>query len=292
MKWAGKCFSSLRKSSIPVHTIVVDNGSTDGTQDYVKTHFPEVDFIQSEQNLGFGKANNIGIERAYQQGADFFYLMNQDAWIFENSFEEMLKVYQSYPNKEEIGIISPMHLDGSEQKLDIFIDKYISQNFENRMISDIYCNLMKDNYEISFINAAHWLIPRKTIEEIGGFNPYFFHYGEDNEYVNRIHYHQKKIILATQSKVVHDGKQSLNKVNYQLFLDSSIEINIMNPSDPSAYSREIKSLQQSIVKNILTRNLGLAKTLHKKLKKLKLEKAILLENKNMVGKKGHSFLNI
>ncbi|WP_449399763.1 glycosyltransferase family 2 protein [Chryseobacterium wanjuense] len=72
MKWAERCFTSLRQSSVPVKCIVIDNGSTDGCQDYIKTHFPEVDFIQSESNLGFGKANNIGIEKAYKEGADFF----------------------------------------------------------------------------------------------------------------------------------------------------------------------------------------------------------------------------
>ena len=104
MKWAERCFSSLRKSSISVKTIVVDNGSTDGTQEYVKTNFPEVHFIQSPENLGFGKANNIGIEVAYKEGADFFYLMNQDAWLFQDSIQELLNVYNSYEDKEEIGI--------------------------------------------------------------------------------------------------------------------------------------------------------------------------------------------
>lgn len=76
MKWAERCFSSLRKSATPVNCIVVDNGSGDGTQDFIKTNFPEIEFIQSEENLGFGKANNLGIEKAYKNGADFFYLMN------------------------------------------------------------------------------------------------------------------------------------------------------------------------------------------------------------------------
>ena len=102
-------------------TIVVDNGSTDGTQEYIQKNFPEVDFIQSPENLGFGKANNLGIEKAYKEGADFFYLMNQDAWIFEDSIQKMIDVYENYPNKGEIGIISPMHLDGSEQKLDLHL---------------------------------------------------------------------------------------------------------------------------------------------------------------------------
>jgi len=63
MRWAERCFTSLRQSSVPVTCIVIDNGSTDGTQEYIKAHFPEVDFIQSPDNAGFGKANNIGIEK-------------------------------------------------------------------------------------------------------------------------------------------------------------------------------------------------------------------------------------
>jgi N-acetylglucosaminyl-diphospho-decaprenol L-rhamnosyltransferase len=62
MKWAERCFTSLRTSSVPVKSIVIDNGSVDGTQDYIKNNFPEVDFTQSQTNLGFGKANNIGID--------------------------------------------------------------------------------------------------------------------------------------------------------------------------------------------------------------------------------------
>ncbi len=87
MPWAERCFSSLQNSSVPVQTIVVDNGSTDGTQDFLKNIFPEIEFLQSSENLGFGKANNLGIEMAYKKGADFFYLMNQDAWIFEDTVQ-------------------------------------------------------------------------------------------------------------------------------------------------------------------------------------------------------------
>lgn len=199
MKWAEKSFTSLRQSSVPVHCIVVDNGSTDGTQKYITSNFPEVELIQSEKNLGFGKANNIGIEKAYQKGADFFYLMNQDAWIFNDSVEQLLNVYNLHPDKKEIGILSPIHIDGTGKKLDIFLDKYIAHNFETRLISDLYFQTLQPFYEISFINAAHWFLPKETIEIIGGFNPYFFHYGEDLEYVNRILFHKKKTFLVPES---------------------------------------------------------------------------------------------
>ncbi len=292
MKWAERCFSSLRKSSVPVHTIVVDNGSNDGTQEFIKTQFPEVEFIQSAENLGFGKANNLGIEKAYKNGADFFYLMNQDAWIFENSIQNLLEVYENYPKKEEIGILSPMHLDGTEKKLDVFLDKYISQNFENRMISDLYLKITKPFYEISFVNAAHWFLPKATIEKVGGFNPYFFHYGEDNEYVNRLRFHGKKTLLCPESKVVHDGKQALNKVNYQQFKDLSLETKILDPTYKNGLQKELKSLQLSRVKNLLTGNFKFAKELKSKYDKIKSESINLQEIKNKAAQAGPTFLNL
>lgn len=292
MKWAERCFSSLRKSSVAVQTIVVDNGSGDGTQDYIKTNFPEVDFIQSPENLGFGKANNLAIEMAYKNGADFFYLMNQDAWLFEDSIQKLLDVYHSYPAKEEIGILSPMHLDGTEKKLDIFLDKYIAQNFETRMISDFYLNRIKPYYEISFINAAHWFLPKATVATVGGFNPYFFHYGEDVEYVNRVKYHQKKILLCPESRVVHDGKQMLNKVDYTIFADLSIETKILDPNYANALRREQKSLQKSLIKNLFLRNTANYKALKAKYKKIKAEEKVLSEMAQKVKQAGPTFLKL
>jgi GT2 family glycosyltransferase len=292
MRWAERCFTSLRQSSVPVNCIVIDNCSTDGTQEYIKTNFPEVDFIQSEENLGFGKANNVGIEKAYKEGADFFYLMNQDAWLYPDSLEKLLEVYDNYPIKKEIGIISPMHVDGTEKKLDIFLDKYIAINFETRLISDLYFQTLKSFYEIIFINAAHWLIPRDTIDVVGGFNPYFFHYGEDVEYVNRILFHQKKTLLVPASKVVHDGKQSLAKVDNTKYPDLRVETNIMNPGLSNSLYLEKKALKQSMFKNIISGKLADYKNLSKKYKRITAEEKKLNEIRNIVAQVGPAFLKV
>ncbi|MGX5685016.1 glycosyltransferase family 2 protein [Chryseobacterium cucumeris] len=293
MKWAERCFTSLRNSTVPVKCFVIDNGSQDGTQEYIQNHFPEVDFTQSPKNLGFGKANNIGIEKAYKDGAQFFYLMNQDAWLYPDSMAKMLEVYQNHPYQNEIGIISPMHIDGSEKHLDIFLDQYIAKDYEKtRMISDLYFQMLKPYYEINFVNAAHWLLPKKTIETIGGFNPYFFHYGEDNEYVNRIHFHHKKVLLVPGSKVVHDGVQSLYKIDYTKYENVRIEINILNPAIPEALRKEKKALKQSMFKNILTGNINKYKQLAAKYKKISADGEILNQLKNELIKTGHTFLNL
>ncbi|MGK6342217.1 glycosyltransferase family 2 protein [Chryseobacterium sp. DT-3] len=293
MKWAEKCFTSLKHSSVPVKCIVIDNGSTDGTQEYIKNHFPEIDFMQSAENLGFGKANNIGIEKAYKEGADFFYLMNQDAWIYPDTIENMLHVYTGYPKKEEIGIISPVHTDGTEKRMDIFLDKYIALNYDTtRLISDLYFQTLKPYYELVFVNAAHWLIPRETIEVVGGFNPFFFHYGEDNEYINRLHFHKKKIILVPGSKAVHDGKQLLNKINYDKYKDLSIETKILDPNHPNSLQREKKALIQSIIKNSLTGNFDKAKKHFKSYRNIHKNASELLKIKEKITKERNCFLNI
>ncbi|EJL67644.1 glycosyltransferase family 2 protein [Chryseobacterium populi] len=293
MKWAEKCFTSLRQSSVPVKCIVIDNGSADGSQNYIKNNFPEIDLIQSEKNLGFGKANNIGIEKAYKEGADFFYLMNQDAWLYQDSIQKLLDVYHNYQDKEEIGIISPVHIDGTEKYLDIFLDKYIALNFEKtRLISDLYFQTLKPFYEVRFINAAHWLLPKRTIETVGGFNPYFFHYGEDDEYTNRVLFHKKKTLLVPGSRVVHDGKQFLTKVDYNKYPNLSIETKMINPNLPNAIHLEKKSLKQGILKSLITGKLDHYKKLFQKYKKITGEEKELANIRRKITQPGPTFLDL
>ena len=268
MKWAERCFSSLKISSFPVSTIVVDNGSTDGTQDFIKANFPEIDFIESEKNLGFGLGNNLGIEKAYKNGADFIYLMNQDAWIFEDSMKNLVEVYENHPKKEEIGILSPMHLDGSEKLLDRHFEVYLARNTQiNRLLSNSFFQELKPYYEIDFINAAHWFLPRKTIEEVGGFSPYFFHGAEDYDYVNRVQFYKKKIFVCTKSKVVHDAKQDyhLQKPakdaleNHRTSLRMQRETRYLNPNFNFQIATEKKEFRSNIIKLALKGNLSESK---------------------------------
>ena len=58
MRWYDRCLGSLRNSELPVETIVIDNASSDDSVNYIKANFPEVHLIESNENLGFAKANN------------------------------------------------------------------------------------------------------------------------------------------------------------------------------------------------------------------------------------------
>jgi GT2 family glycosyltransferase len=114
---------------------------------------------------------------------------------------------------------------------------------------------------------------------VGGFNPYFFHYGEDIEYVNRVIFIKRKYLLVPESKVVHDGKQNLKKVDPKKYEDLGIETKIINPNFPNALVFE-KIFTKSILKNLLTGNTSEYKTLLEKYRKISKEEKTLRNQKS------------
>ncbi|MBO6238114.1 MAG: glycosyltransferase family 2 protein, partial [Bacteroidales bacterium] len=86
-KWVRKCLKSLEKSTLPADVLVVDNGSADGTLERIRAEFPGTRIIETGENLGFGAANNIGLRIALDEGYQFAYLLNQDAWLEKDTLE-------------------------------------------------------------------------------------------------------------------------------------------------------------------------------------------------------------
>jgi len=206
-RWYDRCFTSLRNSTIPVQTIVVDNASNDGTVEYIKENYPEIMLIESKENLGFGKGNNLAMKYAYEHGCDYAFLLNQDAWLDQdNTLEKLVEVAQSHP---EYGILSPVHLTVDKKEIEMSVE-YGTNRYSAIMLSDMYCGEMKDVYETNYASAVSWLLPRKSIQEVGGFNPMFQQYGEDDEYLNRMRYYGYKVGICFGIDVVHDHQKTVN----------------------------------------------------------------------------------
>lgn len=204
-EWIDRCFSSLRESSIHVKTVVIDNGSIDGSQEIIKQNYPEVEFYQAKKNLGFGLGNNLGIKMAYDARADYVFLLNQDAWV-ETDTIELLK--NKMQEDSSYGVLSPMHLNGNGNALDFNFSTYIEPSFCSDLYSDIYLKRKIDRiYDVQFVNAAAWMMSRACIDKVGGFSPSFFHYGEDYNYVHRLHFYQIKLGVYPLTRICHDRAQ-------------------------------------------------------------------------------------
>ncbi|MCO6496344.1 MAG: glycosyltransferase family 2 protein [Chitinophagaceae bacterium] len=201
-EWIEKCLSSLRESTQPVHAIVIDNASQDDTVKIIREEFPEVELIASEKNLGFGQANNIGIKRALEERADYVLLLNQDAWIEASAIEKMMAVFHQNPG---YGILSPYHHDYTGADTERYFKEWVLENYTPGLKEDLERNELKPVYPSRFVHAACWLMPLSTIERVGGFDPLFFHYGEDNDYVQRMQYHGLKTGIVPQALLYHQG---------------------------------------------------------------------------------------
>jgi GT2 family glycosyltransferase len=210
IKWYDKCFDSLRNSTIPLDTVVIDNASTDDTVNFIKENYPEIHLIESKENLGFGKANNLGFEYAIEKDADYVFLLNQDAWIMSDTIEKLCNQMEKNP---EYGILSPIHLNGTEKELDYYFSNYINAEDCPDLISDFIAKGKAEDriYPINFVNAALWLISRDCLNKIDGFCPLFPHYGEDNNYLHRLTYHKMKVGIYPHVFGVHDRLNILTK---------------------------------------------------------------------------------
>lgn len=208
-QWYDKCFTSLRESTLPVEVVVVDNTPGDADEKYIHTHFPEIHIIKPKENLGFGRANNLGMRYALDNGCDFVFLLNQDAWIKSDTLEKLVVVASK---NTEFGILSPMHLRPDEKSLYIQIEDG-STDHGNTLLADCYFQNLRDVYPFTYINAAAWLITRNVLETVGGFDPIFFLYGEDDNYLQRLSYHARKVGLVPRAQIIHDHHDVIGQDN-------------------------------------------------------------------------------
>jgi GT2 family glycosyltransferase len=238
-------------SSIPLQVIAIDNGSTDGTPELIRRRYPQVQVVENPSNLGFGKANNIGIKAAYEAGAHYVFLLNQDAWVEPGTLEKLIDVAARSP---EYGIISPVHLNGAGDAFDYGFLNYLCGNESRGYVSDLYLKPreeLAEIYQLDFINAACWLLPRNTIEIVGGFNPIFFQYGEDQDYVNRCHYFHLKVGFTPYAKAYHGRTQYDSEVKRGIVLHTSALAKLLDPRGTVGFYSHIASLVKSIINSLL-----------------------------------------
>jgi len=208
-KWISKCLDSLRTSTVNLLPVVIDNASQDSTIEIIKCKYPEVHLINNNKNIGFGKANNLGLKYALLHDADYVLLLNQDAIIHPQMVEKL--VWHAEQNRE-IGILSPLHYNYEGSNLDFgFLSNFLN---DRQMLSDAFCNKLKLLYIVSSVNAAIWLLKRSTIEIVGGFDPLFDHGGEDNDYIVRMNYFNIKMALVTDAVAYHSHESFGYNRNY------------------------------------------------------------------------------
>jgi GT2 family glycosyltransferase len=251
MKWISKCLNSLSYDKIVSHIIIIDNLSTDGTPEFVQEHFPHIRLIKNNQNYGFGQSNNQGMKIACEEGAEYVFLLNQDAWIEDNTITKLVTVHRDNP---QYGILSPIHLRGDGKSIDMKFGMFVTQSENHTLFSDLYLcrDKMAAIYPVPFINAAAWLIPVECLKIVGGFSPVYYHYGEDMDYANRVRFHDFKIGICPSTVIYHDRKNiveypNLNIPERYLFIKKNLHLIYLTDINHSFSERYLKSVFKIII---------------------------------------------
>ena len=104
--------------------LIIDNGSISEVRQFLQ-HNSSIKYIQTGSNLGFGRANNIGMRYALDEGYEYVMLLNQDTIIIDGGIKSMIRLADQ---RKEFGILSPIHLAEQGDKLDpSFCKNYLSQ---------------------------------------------------------------------------------------------------------------------------------------------------------------------
>jgi len=203
MRWIDKCLDSLKESKYPSTMLVIDNHSSDGTAAFIGRHYPDVRLTISSRNLGFGQANNIGMRKALEEGADYVFLLNQDAYVEPETIGRLVDAHAA---NASFGILSPLHFNGKGDALDVYFEQYLSRSSGGGGGEESSRGERRRDALVrtEFVNAAAWLISAGCLRQVGGFDPLFFHYGEDDNYAHRVLFHGWGIGVLTSARIRHD----------------------------------------------------------------------------------------
>ena len=205
MAWLSRCLGSVLESTVPADLFIVDNGSSDGSADYVREHFPNARLTVDPSNPGFAAANNLGLSYALENGYDYAYLMNQDAWIMPDTLERLVGACEANPG---FGILSPVQMKAGCEEMDM--------QFERRTFAS-RTEVAEDLWSVPYVMAAHWLVSRSCLERTGLFAPVFPFYGEDENYCSRALYHGFSVGVVPSAKAVHDRASRSETTDRKVF---------------------------------------------------------------------------
>ncbi len=233
------CVKSIyeKTEGISYEIWIVDNASTDGSVEMLREEFPEVKLISSEENLGFGRANNLAIK---ESRAKYCFLLNTDTVLLNNAVK-ILFDFMEKPENSEVGgcggqLYNPdmtyQWSTGEFNSLEKLYRKSIGINFHQikYRLKDIFKNrIMKEKryslsskQDVDYIIGADLMLRKSAIDEAGAFDERFFMYSEEAELCFRLKKHGYKIRFVSESHILHYGGASSYNKNLPLAVEKMI----------------------------------------------------------------------
>ena len=226
LNWNGKhyltaCLKSLKNINYTNFDImVVDNGSTDGSCQFLRSNFPDVTVLENEENLGFAEGNNVGIRGAMRTRADYILLLNNDTVVDPLFLKELIDVAE---NDRQIGIVGPKVYFMDEPSRICFAGgkRKWTTEWQHIGLEEIDKGQYNEVKETEFIYGCVLLLKREVIEKIGMLDADYFAYVEEIDLNYRAKQAGYKIVFVPHSKIWHkvgasdaQGRRSSVRIYY------------------------------------------------------------------------------
>ena len=232
LKVITNCLRSIYASthSSEFEVIVSDNGSSDGSIEFIRKTFPQVRLIENGVNLRFAKGNNVGIRASR---GEYVLILNPDTIIHHGTLDRWVEYADRHPEAGAFGcrVLNP---DGSYQEsarpFPTIRGEWISA-LELRALGRITDWLVADSYTgwkgdrervIDWHSGCCTLVRGDLLRKIGGFDEQFFYYYEDTDLCRRIWNAGYKILFSPEMTITHLGGQSTKRAPVAFQLDSQI----------------------------------------------------------------------
>jgi GT2 family glycosyltransferase len=205
-----RCLTTLKERLSSTETIVVDNGSTDGSREMVMEEFPWVGLVDNPGNPGYASACNKGLA---ETSRPYVLILNSDVEFLENGLEEVLDYLDAHP---DVGALGPMVLnsDGSAQMScrrfpsmrESIVHGFLGDFWPDNPLTRSY--QMKDMKreeicEADWVSGAAMFLRRSAVEKVGGFDESYFMYVEDVDLCWRLKRAGFKVAYHPSFKLIH-----------------------------------------------------------------------------------------
>ena len=201
------CLESLSKSTYTnLKIIVLDNSSTDGSVEAIHSTHPDVQIIGLTENNGYAGNNNVGIEAALKQGADWVYVLNEDIVLDHECLEKLIEIGES---DQKIGIVGPMVYHHDEPDMIQSAGGMLGKNWESIHLgkNELDQGHFREPHQVEWISGCAILVRRDVIEQVGPLDKDYFIYWEETEWCIRAGLAGWKIFHVPEAKIWHKGVQ-------------------------------------------------------------------------------------
>lgn len=223
------CIESIMEHTVDIdfEIIVVDNNSADGSKEYVRGIYPNVIWIDSGNNIGFGRANNLGAQ--YAQG-EYLLFLNSDTLLKNNALQYFIK-YMHVLGSDKVGILGSWLYDREGHINLSYGDfptpssemKYVFGKITNRKASDDTTVIRT----VDWVSGADMFIKRSLFEDMGGFDPNIFMYYEETDLQYRLSESGYGRYIIPGPEIIHleCGSSDGKRLTYRKFLMSQHSYN-------------------------------------------------------------------